>query len=157
MAYNVVRDWNKRQILFRTRRGLDVACEWMMSRIDDLDIDNTSADEILDGGELGGSWFIGDLLENNPEGWKRDDGSIVIGKRMDNGKWYIKKINDWKQWIADVYHCSDCWGQKVTDDEMLMELNETMEQKDPGDYSPDPSLYKECAAYWNKLCDAYPE
>lgn len=68
----------------------------------------------------------------------------------------MAKKGDWKQWIADVYHCSECWGQKMTDDEMFLDLTENMKQKDPDDYSPDPSLYKECAAYWNELCDAYP-
>ena len=92
MAYNVVRDWRNGTILFRTRRGLGAACEWMMSRIDDLDIENTSADEILDGGELGGSWFIYDLLENNPSGWELDDGTIIIGRIDDHtGKWVIER------------------------------------------------------------------
>lgn len=68
----------------------------------------------------------------------------------------MEKERNYKQWIADVYHCSGCWGQKQTEEEMLLELTETMKQKDPDDYSPDPSLYKECAAYWNALCDAYP-
>lgn len=63
--------------------------------------------------------------------------------------------NDYRQWIADVYHCSECWGQKMTDDEMKLDLIEAMQQKDPDDYSPDPALYRECAAYWNELCDAY--
>ena len=61
-----------------------------------------------------------------------------------------------EQWIADVYHCSEIWGQKQTEEEMLIELTETLEWKDPDDYSPDPSLYKECAAYWNLLCELYP-
>ena len=61
-----------------------------------------------------------------------------------------------KQWIADVYHCSENWGQAMTDEEMRMDLEETMRLKFPDDYSPDPSLYKECAAYWNKLCRLYP-
>ena len=79
-AYNVVRDWNTGKILFRTRRGLGVACDWMMSRIDDLDIVYTSADEILENGDLGGSWFITDLLENNPDGWTLPDGTVIKGK-----------------------------------------------------------------------------
>ena len=63
---------------------------------------------------------------------------------------------DAEQWIADVYHCSDCWGQTMSDDDMLILLTEHQSEKDPDDYSPDPSMYKECAAYWNKLCVAYP-
>jgi len=63
---------------------------------------------------------------------------------------------DYKQWIADAYHCSECWGQKMTDEEMLLDLAETRRQADPDDYVPDIILYKECAAYWNELCDRYP-
>jgi hypothetical protein len=61
-----------------------------------------------------------------------------------------------EQWVADVYHCSDIWGQQQTEDDMFLELTETMKQKDPDDYSPDPVLYRECAAYWNQLCSQYP-
>lgn len=61
-----------------------------------------------------------------------------------------------EQWVADVYHCSDIWGQQQTEDDMLLELTETMKQKDPDDYSPSPYLFRECAAYWNELCDMYP-
>ena len=68
----------------------------------------------------------------------------------------MENRNNYRQWIADVYHCSECWGQKMTEEEMLLDLTETAKQKDPDDYSPDPSLYKECAAYWNALCEAYP-
>ncbi len=64
--------------------------------------------------------------------------------------------NDYTQWIADVYHCSDIWGQKMTDEDMLALLQEHLLEKDPDDYSPDPSLFRECAAYWNSLCEMYP-
>ena len=64
--------------------------------------------------------------------------------------------NDYRQWIADVYHCSDCWGQKMTDGDMCIMLVESAREKDPDDYSPDPSLYHECAEFWNELCDLYP-
>lgn len=64
---------------------------------------------------------------------------------------------DWRQWVADVYHCSDCWGQKMTDEEMLLDLAETRRQADPDDYVPDIMLYRECAAYWNELCEMYPD
>lgn len=64
--------------------------------------------------------------------------------------------NEMLQWIADVYHCSDCWGQRMTVDEMRIMLTETMHEKWPGDYSPDPDLAPECTAYWNELCDMYP-
>lgn len=78
------------------------------------------------------------------------------------GKEYFHEFREvgeektWKQWIADVYHCSECWGQKMTDEEMLIDLTESAKQKDHDDYSPDPSLYRECAAYWNQLCEDYP-
>lgn len=63
---------------------------------------------------------------------------------------------DWRQWIADVYHCSDCWGEKMTVDDMRVMLTESAREKDPDDYSPDPSLAAACAACWNELCDLYP-
>lgn len=90
--YNIVRDWNARKILYTTLEGLSDACEWMMSRIETLDIDNTSADEILENEELSGSWFISDLLENNPQGWELNDGTIVAGHIDDEtGKWIIER------------------------------------------------------------------
>lgn len=60
------------------------------------------------------------------------------------------------QWIADVYHCSDCWGERMTEDDMRITLKESMKEKDQDDYSPDPSMARECAAFWNELCDMYP-
>ena len=73
---------------------------------------------------------------------------------IDDNAWRWE--SDWQQWIADVYHCSECWGQKMSDEDMRITLEESRQHKNPGDYSPDPSMYKECAAYWNELCDAYP-
>ena len=61
-----------------------------------------------------------------------------------------------KQFIADMYHCSESWGQKISEDDMLLGLIEWNNEKNTEDYCPAPSLYKECAAYWNELCDAYP-
>lgn len=60
-----------------------------------------------------------------------------------------------KQWIADVFHCENSWGEVQTDDDMFIMLTETMKEKDPDDYSPSPSLAHECAAYWNELCAIY--
>lgn len=60
------------------------------------------------------------------------------------------------QWVADVYHCSDIWGQVITNYEMLLCLTESEKQKFPGDYSPDPSLYRQCCKYWNQLAELYP-
>lgn len=65
-------------------------------------------------------------------------------------------IEQAQQWIADVYHCSDCWGNKTKYAWMKLELEETMKQKDPGDYSPPVELYKVCADYWNRLCEVFP-
>lgn len=64
--------------------------------------------------------------------------------------------NDYRQWIADVYHCSESWGQRMTNDDMLIMLTESAKQNDPDEYSPDTSIYRECATYWNKLCETYP-
>lgn len=69
---------------------------------------------------------------------------------------YSPDLEECYQWIADVYHCSDCWGQTMTEEDMFIELTEAQKEKFPDDYSPDPSLAAECAAYWNKLCAMYP-
>lgn len=61
-----------------------------------------------------------------------------------------------RQYIADLYHCSDCWGQKMTEDEMHTNLEEWQRETDSDEYCPVPDLYMECAAYWNELCDMYP-
>lgn len=60
------------------------------------------------------------------------------------------------QYIADTYHCSDCWGEKITTEDMYINLVEWNKEKDPEDYCPHPSQAKECADYWNLLCDLYP-
>ena len=65
--------------------------------------------------------------------------------------------NDYRQWIADFYHCSDCWGQRMSEEDMRVTLEEILKEKDPDDYSPNPFLFRECAASWNELCDIYPE
>ena len=71
-------------------------------------------------------------------------------------KAYIDDIEQAKQWVADVYHCSEIWGTEYSYDDMLLELQESQQQKDPDDYSPDPSLYKVCCDYWNKLAMLFP-
>ena len=63
---------------------------------------------------------------------------------------------NWQQYIADVYHCSDEWGQKMTEEEMYISLVEWEKEKFTDDYSPAPYLFRECCKYWNELCDAYP-
>lgn len=68
-----------------------------------------------------------------------------------------QEIEKAQQWIADCYHCSEIWGQKQTYYEMKLELEETMKQKDPEDYSPPVSMYRICADYWNSLCERFPE
>ena len=64
--------------------------------------------------------------------------------------------NNYKQYIADVYHCSECFGEKMTEEDMRINLIEWNREADPGDYVPDPALYKQCAAYWNELCERFP-
>ena len=64
--------------------------------------------------------------------------------------------NDWQQWIADTYHCGENWGIRITVSQMRTALIESRKWADPDDYVPDPSLASECAAYWNDLCDRYP-
>ena len=72
-------------------------------------------------------------------------------------KWSKAEIEQAKQWIANNYHCSGCWGIKQTYYEMKLELSETMLQKDPDDYSPPVEMFRICARYWNKLAMMYPE
>ena len=70
--------------------------------------------------------------------------------------WMECNTGDFRQWIADVYHCSDCWGEKMTTEEMELLLTEHMKEKDPEEYSPAPFLAGLCAEYWNELCELYP-
>lgn len=63
---------------------------------------------------------------------------------------------EYQQYIADIYHCSGTWGQKMTEEEMYISLVEWEKEKDPGDYSPSPHLFRECCEYWNELCELYP-
>ena len=61
-----------------------------------------------------------------------------------------------RQWISDVYHCSESWGETMTEQEMYIMLSETEKQKNPSDFSPDPQLFRECTKYWSRLCRLYP-
>ena len=67
-----------------------------------------------------------------------------------------RHLRNARQYIADVYHCSDTWGQKMTEDEMKANLEQWQQETDPEDGCPVPELYKECTRYWNELCDMYP-
>ena len=64
--------------------------------------------------------------------------------------------NNYKQWISDTYHCSGCWGNKMTVNDMRTCLHETKLQSDNDTYVPGINLAKQCADYWNKLCKQYP-
>ena len=68
----------------------------------------------------------------------------------------MEELRKAKQYIADVYHCSECWGIKQTPEDMKANLTEWNLARDPGKYCPSVSLYNELAAYWNELCDMYP-
>ena len=61
-----------------------------------------------------------------------------------------------KQYIADVYHCSENWGEKVTVSEMTVNLTEWNNEKDTGEYCPPVSLAPVLSIYWNELCEQYP-
>lgn len=63
--------------------------------------------------------------------------------------------NDYRQFIADIYHCSNCWGCKQTTAEMRVNLEQWWQEIDQDDYCPDPSQAAACAEYWNHLCDIY--
>lgn len=71
-------------------------------------------------------------------------------------EYYPDPEPEYIQYIADSYHCSDCWGEKMTVDDMRISLIEWNKEKNPEDYCPDPSLARECADYWNHLCDMFP-
>lgn len=60
----------------------------------------------------------------------------------------------YEQFIADLYHCSGCWGEKVTEQEMKCNLEQW--QREGIDDCPPVESYRLCAAYWNLLCDWYP-
>ena len=64
--------------------------------------------------------------------------------------------DDYKQYIADIYHCSDCWGCTMTTEEMYINLIEWRQETDTDEYCPEPSMAALCAEYWNELCNLYP-
>lgn len=68
-----------------------------------------------------------------------------------------QQIEQAKQWIADVYHCSEIWGQRMTYADMRIELRESNLEKDPDDYCPPVAMYRICADYWNELCTLFPQ
>ena len=80
MAYNRVYNWKAKETLYTTRKGFDDALDWMMSRADQLDHDETSVDEVQENGEITGWWTITDLFENNNGKWELEDGTIVYDK-----------------------------------------------------------------------------
>lgn len=65
--------------------------------------------------------------------------------------------SNYKQFIADIYHCSDCWGIKQSEHEMLANLEQWRQEIGQEEYCPDLSQAAACVAYWNHLCDIYPD
>ena len=61
-----------------------------------------------------------------------------------------------EQYIADLYHCSEIWGTRMTVEDMRITLEEIEKEKWPGDYSPVPETAEQCTRYWNELCNLYP-
>lgn len=61
--------------------------------------------------------------------------------------------NDYKQFVADLYHCSESWGQKVTEEDMAINIKSWKEEFDD---CPERLPVKACTRYWNELCDMYP-
>lgn len=61
-----------------------------------------------------------------------------------------------KQFIADIYHCSDNWGVTMSEDDMRENLQQWAMEADPGTPVPDISMAAELTAYWNELCRLYP-
>ncbi len=68
----------------------------------------------------------------------------------------LSELEKARQYIADVYHCSDVWGEKVSVAEMIVNLTEWNNEKDTGEYCPPVSLAPVLAIYWNELCEQYP-
>lgn len=68
-----------------------------------------------------------------------------------------QQVEQAQQWIADVYHCSEIWGQRMTYADMRVELKESNLEKDPDDYCPPVSMYRICTDYWNELCELFPQ
>lgn len=78
-------------------------------------------------------------------------------ERFDINELQQEKDNDYRQFIADIYHCLNCWGIKQSEQEMLVNLEQWRQEIEPGEYCPNPSQAAVCAAYWNHLCDIYPD
>ena len=64
-------------------------------------------------------------------------------------------MNKIRQFIADIYHCSDSWGVKQSEQDMYENLLAWNKEITDG-YVPPVESYKECTIAWNKLCDLYP-
>ena len=64
------------------------------------------------------------------------------------------KTNDYKQFIADIYHCSGCWGSTTTPAEMKANLIEW--ESEGIEDCPNINMAANCAAYWNELAQKYP-
>lgn len=64
--------------------------------------------------------------------------------------------NDYKQFVADLYHCSETWGTIMTVKDMYILLSEYIKTKEPDEYCPKLEQAKQCAIYWNKLAKLYP-
>lgn len=64
--------------------------------------------------------------------------------------------NNYKLFIANIYHCSEEWGQQMTEEDMKTALENWKAEFESDEYVPAVSLYKKCAAFWNELCIAYP-
>lgn len=99
---------------------------------------------------LDDSHCLHEIRRKETDAWRK---GVEIAKAEIDG---TSCAGDWKQWIADMYHCSECWGHRMTEDEMRLDLVESRKQADPCDYVPDPSLAAQCASYWNELCELYP-
>lgn len=61
--------------------------------------------------------------------------------------------DDYKQFIADLYHCSEIWGQKTTEEYMRIDIESWKKEFED---CPKHMPVKKCTEYWNYLCDMYP-
>ena len=60
---------------------------------------------------------------------------------------------DFRQWLADLYHCCESWGMKYTVEEFRYTLRQWIAE---GVEIPESVPISASVCYWNRLADAYP-
>lgn len=61
---------------------------------------------------------------------------------------------DFRQWVADMYHCSECWGERTTVHDFRYNMrNWIADSIEVPQFVP----VSAAVAYWNRLCELYPQ